>query len=105
QQRHATTRHDALLDRGTRRVQRVIDAVFLLFHLDLGGGTDLDYGHTASELRDPLLQLLAVVIGSGLFNLDLDGLDAGADTRLIASATHNDGVLLVDCDTLGLAQV
>ena len=34
QQRNAAAGHDAFLDRGPRRVQRIIDTVFSLLHLD-----------------------------------------------------------------------
>ena len=32
----AAARHDAFLDRGAGRMQRVIDAILALLHLDLG---------------------------------------------------------------------
>jgi hypothetical protein len=54
---------DAFLDRGAGGVQRVVDAGLLLLHLDLGRGADLDDGHAAGQLRQALLQLLAVVVG------------------------------------------
>ena len=59
QQRHAAARHDAFLDGGAGRMQRVVDAVLALLHLDLGGAADLDDGDAAGELGQPLLQLLA----------------------------------------------
>jgi ABC-2 type transport system permease protein len=46
-------------------VQRVLDAVLLLLELDLGGRADLDHRHAAGQLGQPLLQLLAVVVGVG----------------------------------------
>src|ERR1700759_5003513 len=46
--------------------QRVVDAVLALLYLDLGGAADADHRHTASELCQALLQLLAVVLGGGL---------------------------------------
>ncbi len=73
---HAAAGHDAFLDGGTGRVQRVFDAGLLLLHLDLGGCTDLDHGDTAGELRNALLQLLLVVVGGGLLDLLLDLGDA-----------------------------
>ena len=41
-QRYAAARDDTFFDRGAGRVQRVLDARFLLLHLDLSGGPDLD---------------------------------------------------------------
>ena len=55
--------HDALLDRRARRVERVLDPGLLLLHLELGGRADLDHRDAPDELRQPLLQLLAVVVG------------------------------------------
>ena len=62
QQRHAAAGDDALLDRGAGRVQRVVDAVLALLHLGLGRAADADHRHAAGQLRQPLLQLLAVVV-------------------------------------------
>jgi hypothetical protein len=58
-------------------VQGVFDAGLLLLHLDLGGGADLDQRHTAGQLGQALLQLLAVVVGGGLLDLGADLLDSG----------------------------
>jgi len=62
-------------------VQRVFNAGFLLFHLDFGGGTDLDHRHAAGQLGHALLQLLTVVVAGGFFDLDADLLDARFDAR------------------------
>ena len=81
QQRHATARHDAFLDRGAGGIERVIDAVLALLDLDFGGAADLDDGNTAGELGKPLLQLLAIIVGGRLLDLRLDLVDAGLDVR------------------------
>ena len=65
-------------------LQRVLDAELLLLQLDLGGGADLDDGDAAGELRQPLLQLLAVEVASRVLDLGLDLLDAGLD-RLVGA--------------------
>src|SRR5687768_7353206 len=65
-ERDAAARHDAFLDRGTRGVQRVLDASLLLLHLALGGRADVDDRNTAGQLRLALLELLLVVIGGRL---------------------------------------
>ena len=69
QQRDAAARHDAFLDRRAGGIERVIDAILALLHLDLGGAADLDHRNAAGELRQPLLQLLAVIVGGGLLDL------------------------------------
>ena len=42
-------------------MQGVVEAVFLLLHLDLRSGADIDDGHAAGQLGKTLLKLLAVV--------------------------------------------
>ena len=49
--------------------QRVLDAVLLLLQLDLGGRADLDQRHAAGQLRQALLELLAVPVGVGPVDL------------------------------------
>src|SRR5690606_27633551 len=49
QQGHAAARHDALLDRRTGRVQRVLDAQLLLLHVGLGHRADADDGDAAGQ--------------------------------------------------------
>ena len=79
----------------------VLDAGLLLLHLGLGGRTDLDDGDAADELREPLLQLLAVVVRGGLLDLGADLLDAALD-RLAAcrAPSYDRRVVLVDDDLL-----
>jgi hypothetical protein len=84
-QGHAATGDDTLFDGGTGRVQRVFHAGLLLLHLGLGGGTDVDDGHAAGELGQALLELLAVVVGGGLFDLAADLADAALDVGGLAA--------------------
>ena len=58
-------RVDALLEGSTGGLQCVLDAVLLLLHLGLGRSADLDHRDAAGQLRQPLLQLLAVEVGVG----------------------------------------
>jgi hypothetical protein len=58
QQRDAAARHDAFLDRGAGGVQRVVDAVLALLHLDFGRAADADHRNAAGQLGQTLLQLL-----------------------------------------------
>ena len=50
-----------------------------LLELDLGGGTRLDDGDAAGELREALLELLAVVVAVGVLDLVADLRDAAGD--------------------------
>ena len=104
EQRHAAAGDDALLDRGAGRVHGVVDPVLALLHLDLGRAADADHRDAARELRQPLLQLLAVVVGGGLLDLRLDLADAALDVLLLAGAVDDRGVLLLDAHLLGLAE-
>src|SRR5215470_13754529 len=104
-QRDAAARHDPLFDRRARGVHGVLDASLLLFQLGLGRGADLDHGDASDQLGQALLQFLAVVIRSGLFDLSADRGDAALDVGGLARALDDRGVVLVNGDLLGLAQV
>src|SRR5208283_3873835 len=105
QQCHAAAGYDAFLDGRAGRVERVLDTGLLLLHLDLGRGADIDDGDAARELREPLLELLAVVVGGGLVDLAADLLDAALYVGALAAALDDRRVLLVDDDPLGAAEV
>ena len=79
QQRNATARHDAFLDGCASGMQGVFDAGLFLFHLGFGGGTDFDDRHAAGQLRQALLQFLAVVVRGSLFDLGAELLDPALD--------------------------
>ena len=63
-------------------MKRVFDARLLLFHLDFGRGTDTNYCYAADQFGQPLLQLFAIVVGSGFFDLRADLLDPALDVAL-----------------------
>src|SRR5207249_8913072 len=100
QQRHTAARHDALLDRRAGRMQRVLDTGLLLLHLGLGRRADIQHGHAAGELRQPLLELFLVVIGRGLLDLGLDLRLAALDLVVLALAVYERGVVLIHDDAL-----
>ena len=104
EQRSAAARDDAFLDRGAGRVKRVVDAILALLHLDLGRTADLDHRNATGELRQPLLQLLTVVVGGRGFDLLADRADAALDRLASAVAVDDRRVVLVDRDALGLAE-
>src|SRR5205823_1441968 len=84
-QSHATTREQALFDGSLRVANGVLDAVLALLELDLGRGTDLDDCNATGELRQTLLQLLAVVVRVALLDLGADLVHATLDLVAIAS--------------------
>ena len=104
-ERHAATRHDAFFDCGTCRVHRVFDARLLLLHLRLGCRADFDDCHTADEFRQTLLQLLAVVVRRGLFDLRAQCLHTAFDVGVFAVAFDEGRVVLVNRHLLGAAQI
>src|SRR3974390_2556279 len=101
QQSDTATRQDAFLDRGTGCMHRVIDAILALLHLDLGGTANSNYRNATSELRQPLLQLLLVVVGCRLLDLHFDLRDTRFDVDLLAGAVDDRGVFLLDHHLLG----
>ena len=105
EQSDAAARDDAFFDRRAGRVQGVFDAGFLFLHLGFGRGADIDDGHAAGELGQAFLELLAVVVGGGLFDLTADLVDAALDVGALAVAFDDGGVFLVDRDALGAAEV
>ena len=104
-QRHAAAGDDALFDCRAGCMHRILDAGLLLLHLGLGCRADLDDGNAADQLGEPLLQLLAVVVGGGLVDLRADLLHPALDLAVLAAAVDDGGVVLVDGDALGGAEV
>ena len=97
-------RDDTLFDGSAGGVQSVLNAVFLLLHLDLRGGTHIDDCHATGQLGQALLQLLAVVVARGGLDLGLDLVGAGLDVALGAVTVHDGGVVLVDAHLVGLTE-
>src|SRR5437764_8371229 len=103
-QRNAATGDDTLFDRRTGRMHRIVDAVLALFDLDLGRTADPDHRNAAGELRQPFLQLFAVIVGGGFLDLLPDLGATALDVGLLAAAVDDRRVLLLDADLLGLAE-
>ena len=76
-----------------------------LLELHLGGGTGLEDGHAAGQLGQTLGELLAVVVGIGVLDLEADLGHAGVNGLLVAGALDQGGLVLGDDDLAGLAQV
>src|SRR5690606_14961304 len=104
EQSDATTGDDALLDGGLGVAHRVLDAVLALLELDLRGGTGLDDGNAAGQLRQALLQLLAVVVGVAVLDLGADLVDATLDLVGVARTLDDRGLVLGDDDLARLAE-
>ena len=85
-------------------MEGVINAVLPLLDLDLSCAADADHRDAAGELRQPLLQLLLVVVRGGLLDLRLDLVDARLDLLLLAGAVDDGRGLLGDGHLLGVAE-
>ncbi len=72
----------AFFDGCAGRREGVFHAGLAELQLNLGARANLDQAHATGELRQTLLQLLAVVVAGGVVDLRLDLLDAGLDVRL-----------------------
>jgi hypothetical protein len=86
---------DAFFHGSAGGVQRVVNAVLALLHLDLGRAADLDDGDAAGQLGETLLQLLAVIVRGRDFDLLTDRIDAALD-RGFTGTVDDGGVVLVD---------
>src|SRR6202034_1648910 len=103
-QRYAAAGHDTLLDRGLGVAHRVLDAVLALLQLDLGRRARLDDGHAAGQLGQPLLELLAVVVGVGVVDLGADLVDPARDLVRVTGAVDDRGLVLGHDDLAGPAE-
>src|SRR2546426_8999119 len=101
----STARNDTFVHSSTGRMHRVFDARLLLLHFRLGRRADLDDRHTADQLRQPLLQLLAIVVGSRLFDLNSNLFHAPFYGRALTTAFDDGGVVLVDDDLFRRAEI
>ena len=104
-QRHAAAGNDAFFDRRAGGVHGVFDASLLFLQLGFGCRADLDDRNAADQLGKALLELFLVVVGGGVFDLRADLLDAAFDLAGLAGAFDDRGVVLVDGDLLGAAEV
>src|SRR5262249_48384983 len=104
QQSDTTPGENAFLNRGPGRMHGIVNAVLAFLHLDLSGATDADHGNPARKLRQPLLQLLTIVVGGSFLDLRLDLSYTSLNIVLLAGTTHDRGVLLLDRHLLGTAK-
>ena len=105
EQRHTAAGDDPFLGRRAGRVQGVLDPGLGLLHLGLARSTDADQGHAAGELREPLLELLLVVLAVGLLDLPPELVDPALDLGPLAGPLDDRRAVLVDLDLLGLAEL
>src|SRR5260370_31628958 len=105
QKRSAAAGDDAFLNRCAGGVHSVLDASLLLLQLGFGRSANLDDRNAANRLGNALLELLLVVVRGGVFHLQTNLLYAAFDFGGLAGAFHDGGVVLVDRDLLGAAEI
>ena len=86
-------------------MQRVFDARLFFFHFDFSSRANFDDGDAAGELSQTFLQFLAVVVRSGFFDLRTDLRDTPFDSRFLAGAFDDRGIVLVDDHAFGAAEI
>src|SRR6267378_3140101 len=86
-------------------MHRIFHAGFLFLHFGFGCGADFDHGYATDQLRQPLLQLLAVIVAGGLLDLAANLAHAAFNLRVLAFAFDQGRVVLVDGDLLDLAEI
>src|ERR1700674_4432158 len=104
-QSNAAAGANPFLDCCTPRVHCVFDTGLLLFHFGFGRGTNFDHRHATDQLRQPLLQFLAVVVAGGLVDLAANFFHAALHITRLAFAFDDGGVVFVDGDLLGLSEI
>src|SRR5690606_34593552 len=94
EQRKAASCDDPLGDRRLRRADRIIERVLLRLHFRLRRRADADHRDAARELREPFLELLAIVVARRLLELRTNQSNPGVD-RLLASSSADDRRVLL----------
>src|SRR5216684_2226057 len=105
EQCRAAAGDNAFLDSRAGGVHSVFDTGLLFLQLGFGGCADFDDGDAADQLGKALLELFLVVVGGGVFDLRTDLLDTAFDVCGLAGTFDDRGVVLVDGDLLGAAEV
>src|SRR5208337_1537694 len=104
-QGHAAAGDNTFLDCRTSRMHGVFHARLRLFHFGFGRGSYFDHRYATDQLRQPLLQLLAVVVAGGLVDLAANFFHAALHISRLAFALDNCRVVFVDGDFLGLSEI
>src|SRR5664279_3857468 len=104
EQGDAATGRNAFLHGRTGGVERIVDSIFLLLDLDLSRATDADHRDASGEFGQTLLQLLAIIVRGGLFDLRLDLANARLDILFFTGAIDDCGRFLVNMHPFGATE-
>ena len=105
QQREPAPGHDPLRDGGPRGADRVGERLLPALELGLGGRAHADDRHAPGEFRQPLLELLAVVVALRLGDLTTDLLAPRVNRGLVAPAADDRRRVAVHHDPAGRTEV
>src|SRR2546426_5622355 len=105
EQGRAAAGDDTFLDSRAGGVHSVLDTGFLFLQFGFRGCADLDDGDAADQLGKALLELFLVIVAGGVFDLRADLLHPAFDVGRLAGAFDDRGVVLVNGDLLGAAEV
>src|SRR5207247_10392486 len=105
EQGRAAAGDDTFLDSRAGGVHSVLDTGFLFLQFGFRGCADLDDGVVADQLGKALLELFLVVVAGVVFDLRADLLHPAFDVGRLAGAFDDRGVVLVNGDLLGAAEV
>ena len=86
-------------------MQRVVHAVFFLFHFHFGSRAHFNHCHAAGQFGHTLLQFFFVVVAGGHVNLFADFSHACFNSGFVAVSVNNGGVFFGDFNAFGLTQV
>src|SRR5690606_23306284 len=105
QQRDTASRDNAFFYSSTGGMERIVHAILFLLHFHFGGRAHFDDSHTAGQFRDPLLQLLTIVVARSFLDLSLDCFHTSLDTRLFTCTADNGGAFLAHFNAFSATQL
>ena len=86
-------------------MKSVFNTCFLFFHFDFSRCTYLDHSNTTCQLRNALLELLAIIVRRGILDLNTNLAHATLNRISITRAVDERRVVFVHSDALGITEV
>ncbi len=102
---NAAARNNSFFHGCTGRMQCIFNTGFLFFHFNFRRSADLQYRDTAGKLCKTFLQFFLVVVRSGFIDLLFDFIDALFDIFLLACTLNDGGVIFIDRNAFGSAEI
>ena len=102
---NTTTRNNSFLNSCSSCIQGILNAGFFLFHLNLGGSTNIDNCNAADQFSKPFLQFFTIVVRRAFLCLGANLFDAGSQFLMVSAAINDCGVIFVNNDFLGSSKI